>query len=43
MHIEGRTMQTSNTSILKRVIHSLREQAKAVADAVTLVDPPMYR
>ena len=36
-------MQSSKNSLLKRVIHSLREQAKAVADAVTLVDPPMYR
>ncbi len=35
-------MPQSN-NILQRVIITLRDRAKAVADAVTLVDPPLYR
>jgi hypothetical protein len=34
---------TQPKNMVQRVILSLRDRAKAVADAMTLVDPPLYR
>jgi len=41
--VKAKMMSNSNSNMLLRVIVSLRERAKAISDAVTLVDPPLYR